>query len=588
MSKFTDPLQPSDSPVHMIEADVLVIGGGVAGCLAVVGAAKSGARVVVCDKGGRIERSGSVGGGVDHFFAILHNGQEWDTPDFLLNYIPSLTEGVTDLDVAEKLVRGLPEMVHMLEKMGVDFHDPEAPDAPYYRHRVFGLPGEYTINFDGSNFKHIIGRAARQAGARILERTMVKDVLMEEGRPRGAVAFNIRTGEVYLILARAVILATGDVNRLSRNASGIPFDSWHLPYNTGDGQAMALRAGARLANMEFTESTLSPKGYSSQGMNAFVGGGAYVINSLGERFMFRYHPNGERARRTDLTHGVATEILEGRGPIYFDCRHLPPGDIDRLVNTLGVDRPAMPTFFKQKHIDLTREPFEISFTELSVRRGGVYFRGSGIHIDPEGTSSIPGIFAAGDCSSMSAGIAGASVMGYLAGQSAGRYAVAQPPPTHLDKEQTAHIVKDVIRPLAMKGGLSFHAFEDEVRSIVTDYIGYRREERRMKEAIQRLKALHNRESDLEAGDHHGLMRVYEARNIRMMAETLATTALERRESRGGAAHVRVDFPQTDDQTGLRMFMVEMVEDELQVTSRPTGLSSSPPEPISRPSTLTES
>jgi succinate dehydrogenase/fumarate reductase flavoprotein subunit len=569
-----------ESPIQTIETDVLIVGGGVSGSLAVIGAAEAGARVVVCDKGGRLERAGSVAGGVDHFFAVLEEGPEWDTPEYLLRYVPSIADGITDLDVAEVLVHGLKDMVHRLENMGVDFHDPEAPATTgYHRHRVFGLPGEYTINFDGGDFKHILGRGARRTGAKVLERTMVTDLLMENSRPTGALAFNFRTGELYLILARAVILATGDINRLSKNASGHAFDSWHLPYNTGDGQVMALRSGARLANMEFIESTISPKGYSSQGLNAFMGGGAYLINSLGERFMFNYHPSGELARRADLIHGVVTETLEGRSPIYIDCTHLPREEAQRLVDTLGIDRPAMPAFFQQKDIDLTEEPFEITVSEMSIRRGGVYFRGCGVHIDPEGSSSIQGLYAAGDCSSMSAGIAGAAVMGLNAGQHAGRYALSQPKPKPLADDTQARLREGLYLPLNIEGGILSHVFEDQVRSIVTDHIGYRREEGRMHEGLRKLQELQEKESEMVASDYHGIMRINEARNLRYAAEVMAISAIERKESRSGAAHVRLDYPEPDNDTGLRIITVEQVGEELQISSEPTGLSPEKPAEI---------
>jgi len=563
--------------IQTIETDVLVVGGGVSGSLAVIGAAEAGARVVVCDKGGRIERAGSVAGGVDHFFAVLEEGPEWDTPEYIMRYVPSIADGVTDIDVAEVLVRGLKDIVHRLEGMGVDFNDPDAPaTTAYHRHRVFGLPGEYTINFDGGNFKHIIGRGARRAGATILERTMVTDLIIENGRPAGALAFNFRTGTTYIILSRSIILATGDINRLSKNASGHPFDSWHLPYNTGDGQIMALRVGARLANMEFIESTISPKGYSSQGLNAFMGGGAHLINSLGERFMFKYHPSGELARRADLIHGVVTETLEGRGPIYIDCTHLPQDEVQRLVNTLGIDRPAMPAFFHQKNIDLTQEPFEITVSEMSIRRGGVYFRGCGVHINPEGSSSIPGLYAAGDCSSMSAGIAGASVMGLVAGQHAGRFALSHPKPKPLADEAQTRLRDGLYSPLSIDAGVLSHSFEDQVRSIVTDHIGYRREESRMREGLRKLQELKSQESEMVASDYHGIMRLNEARNLRYAAEAMAISAIERKESRSGAAHVRVDFPEPDNETGLRIITVEQVGDKLRVSSEATGLSPEKP------------
>ena len=113
MEKFLDfPNSPSSrlraptENIQTLETDVLIIGGGVAGCLAAIGVAEKGAKSVICEKGGIIERSGSIAGGVDHFFAILENGSEWDTPDYLLKHIPKITEGVTDLDVCERFLRG--------------------------------------------------------------------------------------------------------------------------------------------------------------------------------------------------------------------------------------------------------------------------------------------------------------------------------------------------------------------------------------------------------------------------------------------------------------------------------------------------
>jgi len=563
--------------IQILETDVVVIGGGVSGCLAVIGAAQAGAQVAVVDKCGLLERAGSVAGGTDHFLAVLEEGPEWDTPEYLMKYMPSLLAGVADIEAVERLIRGLKPMVRLLESLGVDFHDPENPDVPYYRHRAFGMPGTYVINFDGTNFKHVIGRSARRSGAKVLERTMVAEILMEDGRPRGAVAFNIRTGEVFVILARAVVVATGDANRLGKNASGHAFDSWHFPYNAGSGRAMALRAGARLANMEFIDCTVSPKGYSTQGLNAFVGAGAHFINALGERFMFKYHPAAEKGRRSDIINGWVTETLEGRGPIYCDCTHLPKDEVQRLANTLGVDRPALPAFFEQKNIDLTKEPFEVCVTEIASVRGGQPFRGSGVHIDKNSASSTPGIFAGGDCSTTSSGIPGACVMGHIAGQSAAQFATLQAKVRPLAKEELDQIRETLYHPLQQTNGMTSHEYEDRVRQIVTDYVGFRREESRMQEGLTLLRELRTQKDNLMAVDYHGVMRVNEAQAIQINAEALVVSAMERRETRGGAAHVRVDYPERDDENELRIIMVEMVDDELKASSKPTGLDPNPPQ-----------
>lgn len=572
MTSIAARLRAPEERIQTIEVDVLIIGGGVAGCLAAVGAAEIGAKIAICEKGGIIERSGSIAAGVDHYIAILDEGEEWDKPDYLLRHLPKVTEGVMDIDAAAKLVYGLQDMVKRLEGMGIDFHDPDkGDDIPYYRHRAFGLPGEYHINFDGHDFKHHIGKAARRTGAKVLERVMVSEILMEDGHPKGAVAFSIRHGTVYFILAKAIVVATGDVNRMGQNASGFPFDSWHIPYNTGDGHSMALRIGAQLANMEFTDSTITPKGYSTQGLNAFVGAGAYFINAEGERFMSNYSASGEKARRADLVNGVVSEILAGRGPVYCDCTHLPEDEIQSLVRTLGIDRPALPDYFIQRKIDLSKEPFEISMGEIATVRAGALFRGSGIRISPEAASNVPGIYAAGDCSSMNAAVSGAAVMGHVAGQSAARYALARKKQSSVTKDEQERIRETLYQPLNLDGGLTFSQFEDRIRSIVTGYLGYRREGKRMREGLRLLKKLHGRENEIAAEDYHGLMRVNEARNIRQVAEAVITSALERKESRGSAAHFRIDFPDTDDENGRRIITVEKENDDLKVASYQTGL-----------------
>lgn len=559
--------------IQTLETDVLIIGGGVAGCLAAIGVAEKGAKSVICEKGGIIERSGSIAGGVDHFFAILENGSEWDTPDYLLKHIPKITEGVTDLDVCERFLRGLKGMVTRLEKMGVDFRNPSSPEKPYLRHRSFGLPGEYTIEFEGSNFKQVIGQAARKTGAKTLERVMVSEILMDGDKPKGCVAFHIRHGTIYIVLARSIILATGETNRLTRNASGNPYDSWHIPYNTGDGHAMALKVGAKLANMEFTDATITPKGYSSQGTNGFVGAGAYLINKDGDRFMFNYHPAGEQARRTDLINAVISETQAGRSPIYVDCRHLKKEDVERLKITLGIDRPAMTAFLDQKEIDLEKDLLEITISEMSSRGGGVVFRRAGVRIDTECLSNIPGLFAAGDCSTVSQGISGAAVMGHIAGERAAEYALSQPFPEPLTKKELEDIQNNLTRPLKEDSEYTPRDFEDEVRKIMTEDVGFRRNETKLEKAIDKLSLLEDKEKSIKADNFHGLMRFHEAKNLRTVAHVVSVSALERRETRGGGAHVRTDYPDRDDKNSPYTLVVEKSKNssKLKFDKIPTNL-----------------
>ncbi len=557
-------------PGLLLDTDVLVIGGGVAGCLAAIGARELGARVAVIDKGGLLERCGSIAAGVDQILAVAEDGPEWDTPDYLLQHIPRLTDYVVDMKSVETFVRGLPGMLRKLERLGVPFKDPST--GKYYRHRTFGLPGEYHIDFDGSKFKPKISRAVIDSNAQIFLRTMAVSLLAHKDQTVGASLFHIRTGEFHFFRAKAVVLATGDTNRLSRNSSGLAFDSWHCPYNTGDAQAMAARSGALLANMEFTENTITPKGISSQGTNALTGLGAHFINAKGERFMLKYDPAGERARRDILTSAIVAETLAGNAPIYCDCRHLPEDMLIRLQETLGVDRPSLPRWFSERGIDLKKEPFEVTCSEFSSRRGGVYFRGSGILIDENTATSVAGLFAAGDCCTVSGGISGAAVMGYEAGKQAALFARWNGVEKTFQDQEIEMEKEKLFSPYKKPGNISPREYEDRVREIVTNYIGYQRTERKLRKAIDDLRGLKPEEQSIRARDYHELMRAHEARNIREVAEMVATAALERRESRGSYAHFRVDFPNRDDANWRKMIVLKKQDSGYKVGHRSVELS----------------
>jgi succinate dehydrogenase/fumarate reductase flavoprotein subunit len=552
-----------------LETDVLVVGGGVAGTMAAIPVLEAGHKVVICEKGKVLDHCGSIGCGVDHYLTVMDTGPEWDTPAYLIKHVPELTDYIVDMAVASRVIEEMPRIFRKIESFGVDFKDKRL--GTYYRLRSFGLPGTYHINFDGTDFKKCLGERVRKGKATVLMRTMVVQLLTRDNRAYGAIAFNFRTGEWTVIRAKAVVLAAGDVNRISRNASGLAFDSWHFPYNTGDGQAMGYDAGALLANMESVEATLTPKGFSTQGLNALVSLGAYFVNKRGERFMFRYDPKGENARRAVLADAVINEYLLGNGPVYLDCRHLPQETLDHMEHTLQVDRYTLPAFYQQKGVNFREELVEISVSELSIRRSGVYFRGSGLAVDIHGETSLPALYAAGDCATVSGGIAGAAVLGHIAGEGA----VARIRAHHAALPDVDAEAIDAVRArsqshLDRAQGLPWKGFEDEVRATVTDYVGVRRNDHGLRLALRTLQALAKREPELRADDLHGLMRVHEACNVRKNAEIMAAASLVRTETRTGSAHWRVDYPKPDEENWRRFVLVERGRDGPKVSTLPTS------------------
>ncbi len=551
-----------------LDTDLLVVGGGVAGTMAAIPALEAGLKVVICEKGKVLDHCGSIGCGVDHYLTVMDTGPEWDTPDFLIKHVPELTDYIVDMAVAGRVIREMPRIFRKLESFGVDFKDRKTGD--YYRLRSFGLPGTYHINFDGTDFKKLIGERVRKGKATVLMRTMVVQLLVKDNQAYGAIAFNFRTGEWHVIRAKAVVLAAGDVNRISLNASGLAFDSWHFPYNTGDAQAMGYRVGAALANMESVETTLTPKGFSCQGLNALVSLGAYFVNKSGERFMFKYDKKGENARRAVIADAAINEYLLGNGPVYLDCRHLPQDMLDRMEYTLQVDRYTLPAYYRQKGVNFREELVEISVAELSIRRSGVYFRGSGLAVDVDGQTSVEGLYAAGDCATVSGGIAGAAVLGHIAGESVARRARSASGALPGVPREAIDAVRARARAhLAQGDGMSWKQFEDATRRTVTDYVGVRRTEAGLKLALRTLGELATRAPALRPADLHGLMRVHEAKNIRLNAEIMATASLARRETRTGSSHWRLDYPEPDEQHWRQFVVVRRGEQGPSVSTLAT-------------------
>jgi succinate dehydrogenase/fumarate reductase flavoprotein subunit len=227
-----------------------------------------------------------------------------------------------------------------------------------------------------------------------------------------------------------------------------------------------------------------------------------------------------------------------------------------MEETLQIDRHTLPAFYRQKGVDFRTDPIEVSISELSIRRSGLYFRGSGIAVDANAESSVRGLFSAGDSATVSGGIAGAATLGHIAGESIVQYVKEGATLPDVDPGELEGLIAEATVHLRQPGGPAWQAFENRIRHTVTDYAGVRRTEKGLRHALDTLRMLRREETALGAAHHHALMRVHEARNIRLNAELLAEAALERKESRTGSAHHRMDFPGTDDEHWRSFVLVD--------------------------------
>lgn len=544
--------------IHL-STDVLVVGGGLAGTNAAMGAVEKGASVVVADKG-NINRSGDIGGGVDHFLAFLNEGQDWDTQDGFLSYVEKIGRGTGHLSIIESVYCAeLPDAIERMARIGNPLTQ---PDGSFYRTGSMGQPGTYWINFNGKKLKPCLGKAVRNLGCNVLNKVMMVDFITHEGAVVGGLGFHIRTGDFYIIQAKATIIATGNTNRLYENPRINPFNTWLCPFDTGDGQIMAFEAGAALANMEYMRMTLLPKGFAAPGFNALVGMGGRFINSLGEYYMETYHAMGNRAPRYDVVYYTLEEIRKGHGPIYIDCRHIEDQDLEHLKSQLGYDKDTLPNYFEQRGEDLRKKPVEITVSE-GMQAGPTEVTGSGIKIDKDSAATVPGLFACGDACDHNRCVHGAVTGGYKAGKSAAAFAKTI---THGFEEAPKSVSREKIdrfmAPMHQSSGYPYRQIEDAIRKIMAEHVGPMRTEGGLKRGLEKLQQIEPYVDAIKVDDLHELMRAHETRSILSVGKLMATTALFRTESRNKPYHHRLDFPDTDNTNWCGLVVVQKKGDEM--------------------------
>ncbi|MCL4312574.1 MAG: FAD-binding protein [Actinobacteria bacterium] len=540
-----------------LSTDVLVIGGGVAGLNAALAVREAGLDVIVTDKGA-VARSGCAGGGIDHFMAYLETGEPWDSRQAYLEYVGRTSWGAVDLAVHEAIFCDeLWPALQRFREWGVPL---EEEDGSYMRTKSFGQPGPYWINFNGKQFKPRLARAARQSGAKMLDRVSTVDLLVHDGRVFGAYGFHIRRDKFYVIRARAVILATGGTNRIYENPSGWRYNTWLCPVNTGDAQAMAYRAGAGLANVEYMRITLVPKNFSAAGLNALMGMGCRMVNALGEEFMERYDPAGIKAPRYKLVEGILGEMQAGRGPVYIDASSLPEDELRHLSTTLAYDKETYPDYLHQKGLDLRKDLLEIGVSE-GMQGGPTEVCGSGVKIDASCRTELEGLYAAGNCADQARSFHMAVTSGYHAGKEAAKEILDSPRTALPEAWDAVEKEKQALQPLGRKAPYRPIELEQAIARVVSENLGAVRNERGLSTALAKLQSMKEVvEGEMTAQNRHELRILYEVINMRTMGEAMAAAALFRRESRFGIGHFRVDYPETDDEHWLGQVVVKKPSD----------------------------
>ena len=555
----------------MLEHDVLIIGAGLAGMRAALAAHQGGANTGIISKVYPVRsHSNAAQGGINA--ALVNQGDSWEEHAF--DTVKG-SDYLGDQDAIELMCRIAGEELISLEHMGVIFN---RDDEGRLGTRAFGGQKRartfFVADFTGQAMLHVLYEQLVKSGMTSYEEWFVTSLIVEDGECCGVVAMEMRTGRLYVIRAKTVIMATGGLGRAfepSTNAMIV----------TGDGMALAYQAGAPLMDMEmvqFHPTTLKGSGVLiTEGAR---GEGAYLLNKNGERFMQKYAPSMmELASRDVVSRSEFVEIAEGNGVdgcVYLDCRHMGETLIKEKfsqIYDIGLDLVG---------IDITKEPIPV--------QPGMHYQMGGIKTDIDGLANIPGLYAAGECACVSVhggnrlganSLLDTVVFGHRAGDHAAEVARGM---EFKSFDIEGWVEKEERRLQALlareSNGDRVAKIRWDMGSTMTQYLGVYRDQAGMTEASNTIIKLKERYASVSVEDKGSVFNtdLVFALELGMMlecAETIVASGLERKESRG--AHSRLDLTERDDENWLKHILVTRKDDGIQISHQPVVITQWKPE-----------
>jgi succinate dehydrogenase / fumarate reductase flavoprotein subunit len=533
-----------------VSHDLLILGSGLAGLRAAVEAARVSKDELDIAIISRVQLMRSHSVCAEGGTAAVMRPEEGDSLELHAWDTVRGSDFLADQDVVSLFVQESPKEIVQLDHWGIPWS--RRPDGRINQ-RPFG-----GHSFDRAVFAEdktgffemhtLYDRLQKYAKVTRYDECYVTSIMIENGVFQGITAWNLTTGEFFLIRGKAMVIATGGACRMY-NFTTYSFTA------TGDGMAMAYRAGLPLKDMEFIQ--FHPTGLVPSGIlitEAARGEGGYLKNNKGERFMQKYAPTKlETAPRDIVSRSETTEILEGRGfkspegmdYVHLDLTHLGAQKINErlpLIREVAI---------KFAFIDPIKEP-------IPIRPAAHYCMG-GIHTNIEGATPVKGIWAAGEAACVS--LHGANrlgsnstaeclVWGKITGDKAAKYAAAQKSLPPAPQKKVHDEEKRVFEQIGHgDGSEDVYIIRNELQKMLDNNVGVYRTGPQMEEALKKIKELQQRIKRVKVKDNSriyntNLINVIETTNLIELAETIVVGGLARTESRG--AHSRRDFPNRDD------------------------------------------
>ncbi len=537
-----------NKPTTVVDTDILIIGGGIGGHTFAITAKEKAPdlKVTVVEKAtaGLTGPSALVGGRYDGFLT-------GDDLDYAYKVLVEEDDYICDQDKTLDYLKKSGEVFKNLERWGVRFV--KTPDGKYQRPSSRGHHNGVLFDGGGIPAMKALNDHAAKIGVKFLNRIMVTDLLTVPGRVVGAVGFSVREGDFYVFRSRITVIATG-MTRFKTIQPGHRND-------TGEGYAMAYRAGAEMAGFDSTHhNTYGARLEVGPGNNMYVGLGGYFLNAKGDRFMHHYDPDlKERAPFVWLAPSFCIEAMEKRAPpIYLDLRHFTPDKVQSLWKSVPY---AMMRY--EKAGILKGECFEklIEYTPEGPRP-----MPCGIITDRDYESrNLKGLFSIGDAASQKGrgGLPGAAVSGVIGGLAAGKR-VSEIGETKPLPEQIERLKAATLGPLLREDGIEpDHAILSIQEAVHPFSVGIIRHEKRLKKALAEIESIQaNLLPLLHAYDYHYLMLANETRSMALSAEMVLRSALERKESRLG--RLREDYRDLDNINWMKYVNLRQEDGKMKV------------------------
>lgn len=518
----------------LIKTDVLCIGGGIAGLMAAIRASELGAKVLVAEKG-NAEYSGCGRMGNDHFETYI---PEVHGPDRDAWIEELLRTAKGEIPISRDLLRVQFARAYDIVKLWDSWGIP----MKYRGHWEFAghsFPGRPMthVKYEGRFQKKALIKQAKDRGAAIINRVMGAELLREGDRIVGAIGAHTRENKVTVFLAKAVVLGTGKCSRLYPGLTpGWIGNDPHGNVQTGDGRAMAYRAGAELQNLEIPQRHIGPKYFAKFGQATWVG----VVKDWYGR------PAGTFVSKPDRKYGdmicevnkLAPEqyTQSGKGPLYMDCTGMSQEDYEYMMHWMVHEgNVSLLDHMKAEGIDIRRHPIE--FATYPLRGGGL------IVANDKAETNLKGLYAAGD--EAFGDIAAAATFGYIAGECAAK-SIADAgelhPEVHRPVIEERKAMIDQV--LGRQNGPDWEETQVALQQCMVDYAGHVRSESLLKQGLSHLRRLKEKaQTMIMARNAHELGRCLEVLNLLDLGEITFLMALDRKETRG--LHVRPDYPFTN-------------------------------------------